>query len=81
MKEESRCRADGAQLSPPAGSNSRLPCRGCASDCVHYTICDGRPWRTLTREHGPGGNLLKVERGLIEAQITRQSGLQAGQDE
>jgi hypothetical protein len=38
----------------PTGSNvisARLPCRGCRSDCKHYDICDGRPWRTLTPEN------------------------------
>ena len=23
----------------------RLPCRGCLSDCIYYSECEGRLWR------------------------------------
>jgi hypothetical protein len=26
-------------------TSARLPCRGCMSNCMNYSICDGRLWR------------------------------------
>jgi hypothetical protein len=46
------CGPEGPKVRPGV-SNARLPCRGCRSACIHYAICDGRPWRTLALETGP----------------------------
>ena len=53
MRENYGLSAVGEQSAAPSGSSTRLPCRGCRSDCIHYANCDGRPWRTLARETGP----------------------------
>ncbi len=31
-----------ARATPP---QSRLPCRGCTTDCKNYAVCEGTPWR------------------------------------
>jgi hypothetical protein len=53
MSETGGLSAVGEQIAARSGSSTRLPCRGCRSDCIHYADCDGRPWRTLARETGP----------------------------
>ena len=58
---------DMTQQSPTAGS-VRLPCRGCSSDCMHYAICDGRPWRTLVREPALQAHPSKGETRVVQAQ-------------
>lgn len=30
---------------------SRLPCRGCTTDCKNYASCDGFPWRAFENPH------------------------------
>jgi len=53
MRVRCESNADGAQSPSGAGTSTRLPCRGCCSDCRHYANCDGRPWRTLVNETHP----------------------------
>jgi hypothetical protein len=54
MKVELSGKPDAGIPSDTGCVGVRLPCRGCGSDCKHYAICDGRPWRTLTPENTGG---------------------------
>jgi len=54
MKVDTHGKPDAGGAKDAGAVGVRLPCRGCGSDCKHYAICDGRPWRTLTPENTGG---------------------------
>ncbi len=59
MNRASATKSQGVATDDSALVSGRLPCRGCMKNCKNYSICEGRPWRTLANDRSaPRGERL-----------------------